>query len=461
MLGLSAAHATAIPSVNNHSSGVIPSSLIVDAARTAAFDLGAATRGTGLNPDSVSVALPVKANELLIAGLTYSTAGPVSGNNAILTIKDSQGLTWIHILNSGITGGDKGVDLYHAVASSTGNDTLTIAPASTTYKTGFVSSWGTSTVAVDVAHAFSTCDPGFASSITTTVTTGGQATIGVFSADDGQINSASGPGTFHFDLYNGGPNGVSINVDDALEASSGTFTNTWSWSGSTTACTIAVPISNKIANVVGTQFDTAAATRGTGLNPDPVSVSLSVKAHQLLISGLTYSTAGPVSGNNAIASITDTQGLTWHHILNSGITGGDKGLDIYYAIAASTGTDTVTLSPVAVTYKTGFVSSWGTTSTSVDVAHAFSTCDPGFASSITTTVTTGGRATIAVFSADDGQISSAAGSGSFHFDFYNGGPNGVSVNVDDAVETSSGTFTNVWGWSGSTTACTIAVPITK
>jgi len=49
--------------------------------------------------------------------------------------------------------------------------------------------------------------------------------------------------------------------------------------------------------------------------------------------------------------------------------------------------------------------------------------------------------TIGVFSADDGQIGSATGSGSFHFDFYNCGPNGVSVNVDDAVETSSGTFT--------------------
>jgi hypothetical protein len=143
----------------------------------------------------------------------------------------------------GHNGRRKAVDTYYAIATSNGKDYLTMTPMSTTYKTGFVSSWGTVATAVDVAHAVSTCDPGFASSITTTLTTSSQATIGAFSADDGRINSGIGSGTFHFDFYNGGPNGVSVNVDDAVEASSGTFTDIWSWSGSTPACTVAVPIS--------------------------------------------------------------------------------------------------------------------------------------------------------------------------------------------------------------------------
>jgi len=360
-------------------------------------------------------------------------------------------------LNSGITGGEKGVDVYYAIAASNGNETVTLTPASTTYKTGFVSTW--SAPAVDLTHAVATCDPGFASSISTTVTAESNMAIATFSADDGQINSGTGPGSFHFDFYNTGPNHVSLNVDDVVVASSGTFTYTWYWSGSTTACTVAVPIGIKGSTILPTPFNMAAATRGTGLNPDPVSVSLPVTTGQLLIAGLTYSTAGSVSPNNGVASITDTEGLTWIHILNSTITGGDKGVDIYYSIATTTGTDTLIIVPISTTYKSGFVSSWS--ASTVDVSHAFATCDAGFSTSITTTVTTNGPATIGVISADDGQISSGTGTGSFHFDFYNGGPNGVSVNVDDAVEASSGTFTDIWSWSGSTTACTVAVPISK
>lgn len=208
---------------------------------TAAFASANATLGTGLNPDPVSVSLLVSRNELLVAGLTYSTAGSVSPNNGIASITDTEGLAWTHVLNSGITGGDEGVDTYYALATSAHIDVLTIAPQSTTYKSGFVSSWSAS--ALDLTHAVSTCDPSFANSITTTVTTSGRATIGLFSAANGHISSGTGPGTFHFDFYNTGPNGVTVNVDDGAVSSSGTYTDTWSWTGSSTACSIAVPIS--------------------------------------------------------------------------------------------------------------------------------------------------------------------------------------------------------------------------
>ncbi len=229
------------------------------------MSIGDAIQAVSTSPD-FTMSVAVKTNELMIAGLTYFTS-----TNGVGSITDSLGLTWHHILNSGITGGNKGIDTYYAVAPLAGIETITITPVSPTYKTGFVSLWGNfSFGGVDTAHAVSTCDPGSATSVSTTVQLTGQGTIAVFSANDGILNSTSGAGIPHFDFYSTGPDGVSVNIDDVSESASGSFTTTWTWAGSSFDCTVAVPILTSTR--FPASFESASARRGTGLNGAPVTV---------------------------------------------------------------------------------------------------------------------------------------------------------------------------------------------